>query len=257
VVSHTSNYKIRHWRICFLRVISRKKEEKSSTDELPTKKIRRWFFCPTSRSSQESKGFFYRWATYKGSISRGSQGSRRVRQGWSVATKGGRRKEKKRNRPRKVVCRHKKGTWEKQEKKRKEKDQGRREGGSCEGKVPCALKHEFLFLVHEYLGFEATRLGWSIGSCVVTRKPCAKEFRDQTTLRSKSSTLKWLLYTPIKQEQYLKRTTLHRLKIPLQSIVARKVRTIALEQSAKKAVMRRAIHAIWHGYVENPAAKYS
>jgi hypothetical protein len=47
------------------------------------------------------------------------------------------------------------------------------------------------------------------------------------------------------------------LKIPLQSIVARKVRTIALEQSGKKAVMRHAINAIWHGYVGNPAAKYS
>jgi hypothetical protein len=39
------------------------------------------------------------------------------------------------------------------------------------------------------------------------------------------------------QEQYLKRTTLRRLKIPLQSIVARKGRTIALERSvSKKAV---------------------
>ncbi len=74
-----------------------------------------------------------------------------------------------------MVCRHKKGPWEKQEKKRKEKDQGRWKGGSREGKVLCALNQEFLFLVQEYLGFEATRLGWSICSCVVTRKPCAKE----------------------------------------------------------------------------------
>jgi hypothetical protein len=29
--------------------------------------------------------------------------------------------------------------------KEKEKDQGRREGGSREGKVPCALNQEFLF----------------------------------------------------------------------------------------------------------------
>jgi hypothetical protein len=35
------------------------------------------------------------------------------------------------------------------------------------------------------------------------------------------------------------------LKIPLQSIVARKVHTIALEQSAKKTVMRHAINAIY------------
>ncbi len=84
-----------------------------------------------------------------------------------------------------------------------------------------------------------------------------RKFRKQTTLRSESSTLKGLLYAPIKQEQYHKRTILRRLKIPLQSIVAREVRTIALEQSAKKAVMRHARNAIWHGYVENPTAKYS
>ncbi len=35
------------------------------------------------------------------------------------------------------------------------------------------------------------------------------------------------------------------MKIPLQRIVARKVRTIALEQSAKKAVMRHAINAMY------------
>ncbi len=45
-----------------------------------------------------------------------------------------------------------------------------------------------------------------------------RKFRKRTTLRSKSSTLKGLLYAPIKQEQYHKRTTLRRLKILLQSI---------------------------------------
>ena len=44
-------------------------------------------------------------------------------------------------------------------KSRKEKDQGRQEGGSSEGNVPWALNQEFLFLVHEYLGLEAARLG--------------------------------------------------------------------------------------------------
>ncbi len=28
----------------------------------------------------------------------------------------------------------------------------------CEGKVPCVLNQEFLFLVHKYLGLEAARL---------------------------------------------------------------------------------------------------
>jgi hypothetical protein len=72
-----------------------------------------------------------------------------------------------------------------------------------------------------------------------------RKFRKRTTLRSKSSTLKGLLYAPIQQKQYHKRTTLCRLKIPLQFIVPRKVCTIALEQSAKKAVMRHAINAIY------------
>jgi hypothetical protein len=53
----------------------------------------------------------------------------------------------------------KRGREKVKKKKRKEKDQGRQEGGSSEGKVPCALHQEFLFLVHEYLSFEAARLG--------------------------------------------------------------------------------------------------
>jgi hypothetical protein len=42
-----------------------------------------------------------------------------------------------------------------------------------------------------------------------------RKFRQRTTLRSKSSTLKGLLYATIKQEQYHEGTTLRRLKIPL------------------------------------------
>jgi hypothetical protein len=44
------------------------------------------------------------------------------------------------------------------------------------------------------------------------------KFRKWTTLRSKSSTVKRLLYAPIQQKQYLRKTILRRLKIPLQSI---------------------------------------
>jgi hypothetical protein len=99
----------------------------------------------------------------------------------------------------------------------------------------------FFFFVHEYLGLEAARLGRSIGSYETwsTRKPCAKKVPEtkRTTLRSKSSTLKGLLYAPIKRVQYHKRTTLRRLKSCCKASVARKVRTIALEQSvSKKAV---------------------
>ncbi len=51
------------------------------------------------------------------------------------------------------------------------------------------------------------------------------------------------------QKQYLKRTTLRRLKIPLQSIVARKGRTIALEQSvSKKAVKNKRQSTFFHEF---------
>jgi hypothetical protein len=95
-----------------------------------------------------------------------------------------------------LVYRHKKGTWESQEKEKKRKRPRRQEGGSSEGKVPCALHQEFLFLVHEYLGFEAARLGWSIVSYKTwsTRKLCAKEVPETDYITQ--------------QKQYLKRTTL-------------------------------------------------
>jgi hypothetical protein len=64
-----------------------------------------------------------------------------------------------------------------------------------------------------------------------------RKFGKRTTLRSESSTLKGLLYAPIKREQYHKRTTLRRLKSRCEAFVARKIRTIALEQSvSEKAV---------------------
>jgi hypothetical protein len=88
-----------------------------------------------------------------------------------------------------VYC-HKKGTWESQEKKKTKE----RKGGSSKGKVPCALNQEFLFLVHKYLGLEAARLGWSIGSYETwsTRKPCAKEVPETDYFTQWKQYLKWL-----------------------------------------------------------------
>ncbi len=64
-----------------------------------------------------------------------------------------------------------------------------------------------------------------------------RKFQKRTTLRSERSTLKGLLYAPIKQEQYHKRTTLCRLKSRCEAFIARKVCTIALGQSvSEKAV---------------------
>jgi hypothetical protein len=98
-----------------------------------------------------------------------------VRQGWSIAT----RKE-----------------HEKVE-KRKEKDQGRREGCSSEGKVPCDLNQEFLFFWFTSIGVQKrpvlvevlapTRLGLR-GSHV------QRQYRKRTPQQSKSSTIKGILY---------------------------------------------------------------
>ncbi len=62
------------------------------------------------------------------------------------------------------------------------------------------------FLVHEYWGSEAAHLGWSIGSYETssTRKPCTKAVPETDYFTE--------------QKQYHKRTTLHTLKIPLQSV---------------------------------------
>ncbi len=95
-------------------------------------KIRRWVFCPTSCSSQESEGFFCRQATCKGKYGKAKEAIESARAGLSPK-KRGREKVKK--------------------KKRKEKDQGRQEGGSSEGKVPCALNQEFLFFGSRVFGF--------------------------------------------------------------------------------------------------------
>ncbi len=49
--------------------LNARKEEKLSTDELPPRGVQDSllsFFCPTSRSSQESEGFICQRATYKG-----------------------------------------------------------------------------------------------------------------------------------------------------------------------------------------------
>jgi hypothetical protein len=92
-----------------------------------------------------------------------------------------------------LVYRHKKGDVRKS---RKEKDQGRREGGSSEGKVPCALNQEFLFFGSQVFGFGSgpSRLKYWLLRFFTTRKPCAKEIPENDYFTQ--------------QKQYLKRTTL-------------------------------------------------
>jgi hypothetical protein len=54
-----------------------------------------------------------------------------------------------------LVYRQKKGTWESQEKEKKEKDQWRWEGGSSKGKVLSALNQDFLFFGSRVFGFRS------------------------------------------------------------------------------------------------------
>ncbi len=78
--------------------------EKSSTDELPTRFAVK-VFCPTSRSSQESEGFFYRQATYKATY---VEAVKSARAGLSPK-KGGREKEKKKTKEGKKVAPQRQG----------------------------------------------------------------------------------------------------------------------------------------------------
>ncbi len=189
-------------------------KEKSSTDELPTRFAVKFFFVLRVAQVKKVKDFFSdelhtRARTWKPLSPPGLVCCRK---------KGGREKEKKKT---------KEGVLSPQEgdvrmKKRKRPRKSRRRLPRRQGSV-CP-QPRISFLVHEYLGSERpisvevsapTRL--SLQGSNVRRK-----FWQQTTLCSKSSTLKGLLYAPIKQEQYHKRTTLHRLKSLCKLFVARK-----------------------------------
>jgi hypothetical protein len=110
-----------------------------------------------------------------------------------------------------------KGDVRKSRKKKKKKDQGRQEGGSSKGKVPCALNQEFLFFGSRVFGFRSgpSWLKYRLLHFFSMRKPCAKEVPETDYLTQRKQYLKGLLYTPIQRKQYHKRTTLHTLKIPL------------------------------------------
>ncbi len=89
---------------------------------------------------------------------------------------------------------------------REEEDQGRREGGSAKERFRVSSTKKFLFLVHEYLGSErpvSFELSAPTRLCL-RGSQVRRKFRQRTTLRSESSTLKGLIYAPIEQEQYHK-----------------------------------------------------
>ncbi len=130
-------------KIFFLQPVSRKKEK----NRVPTSyfqeeyEIRRWVFLSSDSLKSRKRRIFLPTSYIQGQV-RKNQGSRWVRQGWSIATRRGREKVMKRKRPRKaglspqegdvrkswkekdqgrLVYRHKKGTWETQEKEKKRK----------------------------------------------------------------------------------------------------------------------------------------
>jgi hypothetical protein len=179
------------------------------------------FFLSYESLKSRKRRIFFPTSYIQGHV----RGSRWVGQGWSVAKKKGDVRKKKRSRPRKVVSCHKKGTWE----WRKEKDQGRQEGDSAKARFRVSSTKNFFFwftsiwVWKQLVLFEVsapTRL--SLQGSHVRRK-----FRKRTTLRSKSSTLKELLYAGWRSR--------------CEAFVAMKSRTIALEQSvSKKAVIWQA-----------------
>jgi hypothetical protein len=88
---------------------------------------------------------------------------------------------------------------------REEEDQGRREGGSAKARFHVSLTKNFSFGSRVF-GFWETHLVWiSAPTRLCLRgSHVQRKFRQRTTLRSESSTLKGLLYAPIKREQYHK-----------------------------------------------------
>jgi hypothetical protein len=159
-------------------------------------KIRRWVCLSYESLNTGKRRFFCQQATYKGKYGKAKEAVESTRAGLSPQ-EGDVRRFKKRKRPRKA---RRWLQW--------------RQG----------LNQEFpsfwftsIWVWKRPVSVEVsapTRLG-------LRGSPVRRKFRKRTTLRSKSSTLKGLLYTPIQQKQYLKRTTLCRLKIPLQSICSK------------------------------------
>ncbi len=81
-----------------------------------------------------------------------------------------------------------------------------REGGSTKERFHVSSTKKFLFLVHEYLGSERPIL-FEVSAptrLCLRGSHVRRKFRQRTTLRSESSTLKGLLYALIKREQYHK-----------------------------------------------------
>jgi hypothetical protein len=173
------------------------------------------FFCPTSCSNQESEGFFYRQATYKGKYGKAkeavestkvglspqkrgtweSQKKKKTKEGWSIATRRGREKEKKKTKDGWSIATRR---GQEKEKKRKRPRKARRWLQQRQGSV-CPKPRIPFFLFTSIWGLEAARLGWSIGSYKTwsTRKPCAKEVPEMDYFMQQKQYLKKDYFTHV------------------------------------------------------------
>ncbi len=170
--------------------LNARKEEKLSTDKLPPREVQDWPLSYELLKSRKRR-IFLPTSYIQGQV-RESQGSRWVHQGWSIATRSGREKVKKRN----WSIATKRGREKVKKRKEKKKTKVGKKVAPAKARFRLPYNKNSFFLVHEYLGLEAARLGWSISSYETwsTRKPCAKEVPETD------------YYT--QQKQYLKRTTL-------------------------------------------------
>ncbi len=94
-------------------------------------------------------------------------------------------------------------------------------------------------------GSEVTRLGYSISSYETwsMRKPCAKAVPEMDSLTQ--------------QKQYHKRTTLRSKKLPLQSIRSKEGLHYCVSKAQESCHLTSDKCHMWHGCVEDPAAKHS
>jgi hypothetical protein len=150
--------------------LNARKEEKSSTDELPTRFAVEFFLSYKLLKSRKRR-IFLPTSYIQGQV-RESQGSPRVHQGWSITTRRGHEEEKKR---------------------KKTKEGKKVAPAKARFRVPYT-KNSFFF-GSQVFGFGSSP-SWLKYRLLrfFTRKPCAKEVPETDYL--------------MQQKQYLKRTTL-------------------------------------------------
>ncbi len=256
--------------------------ENLSTDELPPRVVQDLplsFFLSYESLKSRKRRIFLPTSYIQGQV-RESQGSRWVRQGWSIATRRGREKVKKRKRPRKaglspqegyvrtswkekdqrrlVYC-HKKGTWEKEEKKRKRPRKARRWLQRRQGSV-CPTPR-ITFFGSQVFGLRSgpTRLKYRLLRDLVYKEAMCKGVPEMDYFTQQKQYLKKDYFTQVedpaakhcskegphyrlgaKREESCHETCnkCHmawlRWKSCCEVFIARKARTNALEQSARK-----------------------